>query len=241
MYIDADVDPEEKYDRHIFSILKKIKDELLRNSDQPNLVKYRVFLHPIIKKPFIPHPTDEQKLLSQLERTGIYTQLGELVKFETGIDSRGQPDTVGFELTLKVNLDIFNPEYEKYKTKVAHYDEAGNEKLIIERNNGKIITTYQTKTGSKYKAIFKQNSNEGLLLSHFANKPGFLFSVNELEEVLKDIRTDADSPDPYKRINDTIGYLRKKLKLLKGMELFIVSNGFGIKNIDVEIRKPRKS
>ena len=232
--------PEEKFDRHVLFVLKKIKEAILKKDENSETIEYTVFLYPLIKSQVIPHPTTEQNLLEKLRNSGIYTQIGEPNEFEISNKSNSKADEttelVGFKLNLKINSEAFEKEYEKYKAKVDKHSNP-KESLTVISGGKSLNVTYLSISGKKYEAAFKVNTLSAKLLDYFSERPGVIFKVSELEVILDKVRENSKFVDPDRRIRSTIQYIRRKLGYLLDEDLFLISNGFGIRKIEVEIKR----
>jgi len=234
------MDPEEKFDRHVLFVLKKIKEALLKKDEDSETIEYTVFLYPLIKSRLVPHPTTEQNLLEKLRKSGIYTQIGEANEFEVSNKSNSKADetteSVGFKLNLKINNEAFEKEYEKYKAKVEKYSNP-KESLTVTSGGKSLKVIYLSMSGKKYEATFKVNTLNAKLLDYFTDRPGVIFKVPELEAILDKVRENSKFVDPDRRIRSTIQYIRHKLGCPLDEDLFLISNGFGIRKIEVEIKR----
>lgn len=219
------VDPDEQYDRYILYVLNKIKKELRRSEDDSNTIRYSVFLIPVIKDPFVPHPTEEQNLLRKLARQNLYEQIGEIDDFQIGLDARGQPEAAGITFTFQINIDLFNREHKKIKTKIANYDLKKDGKFAMEENkeaaqgfklrltiyqsNNEFI--FQSSSGTQKKATFNPGTNEYSILKYFIDHLHQNFQSHDLLEFLVKGPRNQTNPEPKRRVKDAIKAIRDKL------------------------------
>lgn len=75
---------EEIYDLHWWFVLEKIKKELLKNDNSVTRVIYSLFLHPIINDPTKPNSTEEQLIISKLEKDDVIKETEEITDFAVG-------------------------------------------------------------------------------------------------------------------------------------------------------------
>lgn len=82
-------------------------------------------------------------------------------------------------------------------------------KLIFYKREGKI--QHMPLDGESSEDEFKEGTNEYNILLHLANNTGMPFLTGQLVQYLKEVRQGADSPDPKRRVTDSITAIRKKL------------------------------
>lgn len=127
--------------------------------------------------------------------------------------------------------------YEKQLKQLDIQDKVPKEyftsKLIIYSSG---LIKYVINDGRKYEKKFSQNTNAVRLLKRLATDPGSLLSAKIINDSFKSPKASADTPDPDRRVRDTITYIQNEMGLPKNKSFFIVDSGrFGLSCV-VELR-----
>jgi hypothetical protein len=109
-------------------------------------------------------------------------------------------------------------------------------KLIFHEIKTGVKLEYIHDPQNRFKTELSKGTNAYHLISYFVKHPHIPYSCDSLEKELNPQRASASSTSE-RRIRDTIQPIRKKLKLPKGVDIFLVEKkSFGL-DCDVEIRQ----
>ena len=106
---------ESKFNKDIWSVLEKIKDGLLRQMGNENIITYTVFTYPLSKSRTLLDVVHEQDLIRKLKKDSIVEETEEPDDFTIGDNSKGNPKAAGISFHLKINEAAFNRYYEQSK------------------------------------------------------------------------------------------------------------------------------
>lgn len=226
------VDVEQKYAWDVWYVLQKIKDNHLRRVDENGVIRYSIFLYPEVRNIHIPNSSDEQYIIENLKKDKAIVEVRKRDDFEVR-DNKDNLKSAGITLYLKVNNQIFDECYAKQKKIIINFQNGSEQcKIVFIKKDSDLHVEFFSSLGNSYQGKFRARTNPYLLLEFLSQKPGQVFSAEELEKILNP----SQKSTPDRRIRDTIQVVRSELKLQGDDDLFIVHKGFGIKPCDIEIK-----
>lgn len=207
--MDKEIDPTERYEKDVFYVLQKIRDNLRIGGS--NLIHYLIPVHH--KKSQITIGR-EQLLINNLEKESILTIV------DVYPSSVGKDKLINFD--LKINKASFMKLYQRYK---SAFGKGGENKFseknlitkVIIHKTGRVVLKKGKKTNSHgFKPGLGAYNTLHLLVSKKREKVGF----EEVNDVLKHGEGTAE-----RRARDVIGYIRAVLGH-PGDEFIKTENGF---------------
>ena len=120
---------------------------------------------------------------------------------------------------------VLRKNFSTLEIKIKKINQSATSKIIIDKNGA---TTYSSAIGTTYNGYLKPNSNSYKLLKYLSTDIGKVHSAIEINKVLNKTRRGANE-DPKRRVTDTITSIRENLRLHSNNDIFIVSNGYGLK------------
>lgn len=202
---------ENKHDLHLWYVLDKINGELLKGNSGSSIITYTLTVHSVPQDNTVPHPTEEQRLISQIKELGIVADVEEPTDFIVG----EPPHAAGVHYYFKVDREKFLNVHRECKGK-TFFLMRDHKPLLVFSHKGDV--TFHSSENIVYKTYLKPESIAYNLLKLLSQSPHQRFSYKEISEKTKEGLSERQVRDATQTIKKKLGYSEKSL--------FISKNGF---------------